>query len=94
MSDDLTNRVISVIAENQKLPLDKITVDSTFEELGIDSLDGVNILFALENEFNVNIPDEGAQGMRSVRDAIEAMRQLLAGGGDPADAADAAALPS
>ncbi len=79
MSEQLTQRVISVIAESQKLPLEKVTIDSTFEELGIDSLDGVNILFALENEFNVNIPDEGAQGMRSVRDAVNAMEKLLAG---------------
>ncbi len=79
MSDELTQRVISVIAESQKLPPEKVTSDSTFEELGIDSLDGVNILFALENEFNVNIPDEGAHGIRSVRDAVEAMRKLLSG---------------
>ncbi len=85
MSDDLTRRVISVIAESQKLPPEKVTVDSTFEELGIDSLDGVNILFALENEFNVTIPDEGAQGIRSVRDTIEAMRKLESGAaGTPA----------
>lgn len=79
MSDELTERVIRVIAETQKLPSERVTAESTFEELGIDSLDGVNILFALENEFNVNIPDDGAQGMRSVRDAIDAMRKLLAG---------------
>ncbi|HOK45855.1 MAG TPA: phosphopantetheine-binding protein [Bryobacteraceae bacterium] len=82
--DDLTRRVIAVIAENQKLPPEKVTIDSTFEELGIDSLDGVNILFALENEFNISIPDEGAQNMRSVRDSVEAMRRLLAGGADTA----------
>jgi acyl carrier protein len=79
MPDELTRRVISVIAETQKIQPDKVTLDSTFEELGIDSLDGVNILFALESEFNVNIPDEGAQGIRSVRDSVEAMRRLLAG---------------
>lgn len=79
MPDELTERVIRVIAETQKLAFERVTAESTFEELGIDSLDGVNILFALENEFNVNIPDDGAQNMRSVRDAIEAMRKLLAG---------------
>ncbi len=88
MSDDLTRRVISVISESQKLPPEKVTIDSTFEELGIDSLDGVNLLFALENEFNVNIPDEGAQGIRSVRDTVEAMRKLQSG------AAEASALGS
>lgn len=79
MSDELTERVIRVIAETQKLAAERVTAESTFEELGIDSLDGVNILFALESEFNVNIPDDGAHGMRSVRDAIDAMRKLLSG---------------
>jgi acyl carrier protein len=81
MSDELTRRVISCIAESQKIPAETITLDSTFEELGIDSLDGVNILFALENEFNINIPDEGVQGVRGVRQMVEALDKLLASGG-------------
>ncbi len=85
MSDELIQRVISCIASSQKLPEEKITIDSTFEELGIDSLDGVNILFALENEFNISIPDEGAQGIRGVRQMVEALDKLIPSGG-PADA--------
>jgi acyl carrier protein len=84
MSDELIQRVISCIASSQKLPEEKITIDSTFEELGIDSLDGVNILFALENEFNISIPDEGAQGIRGVRQMVEALEKLIPSGG-PAD---------
>jgi acyl carrier protein len=74
---ELTERVRSVIAATQHLPPEKITADSTFEELGIDSLDGINILFAVENEFNINIPDEAAQSLRSVRDVIEGIAKLL-----------------
>jgi acyl carrier protein len=85
MSDELIQRVISCIASSQKLPEEKITIDSTFEELGIDSLDGVNILFALENEFNISIPDEGAQGIRGVRQMVEALEKLIPSSG-PADA--------
>jgi acyl carrier protein len=80
MSDELTQRILKVIAENQKLPPEKVTADSTFEELGIDSLDGVNILFALENEFNINIPDEGVQGIRTVRQMLEALEKLFSSG--------------
>lgn len=83
MSEDLIKRVIACIASSQKLPEDKITIDSTFEELGIDSLDGVNILFALENEFNISIPDEGAQGIRGVRQMVEALDKLIPSGGQP-----------
>jgi len=79
MLDDLEKRVISVIAATQHIPADTITIDSTFEELKIDSLDGINILFAVENEFNINIPDEAAQTIRTVRQMVEGIRQLIEG---------------
>lgn len=75
--DELTERVRRVIAATQHVPEEKITADSTFEELGIDSLDGINILFAVESEFNINIPDDAAQSIRSVRDVIEGIAKLL-----------------
>ena len=79
MSEELTQRILKVIADSQKLPLEKVTIDSTFEELGIDSLDGVNILFALENEFNISIPDEGVQSLRTVRQMVDALEKAHSG---------------
>jgi acyl carrier protein len=79
MSDELTQRVISVIAKTQRIPPEKISPESTFEELGLDSLDSVNILFALEEEFNVNIPDEDSRGIRSIGDVVSGIEKLLAG---------------
>ncbi len=88
MLDDLEKRVISVIAATQHIPVDTITIDSTFEELKIDSLDGINILFAVENEFNISIPDEAAQTIKTVRQMVDGIRQLMEGGdaGVPASA--------
>ncbi|HVX65880.1 MAG TPA: phosphopantetheine-binding protein [Bryobacteraceae bacterium] len=80
MSEELTRRILKVIADSQKLPAEKVTIDSTFEELGIDSLDGVNILFALENEFNISIPDEGVQSLRTIRQMVEALEKVIPGG--------------
>jgi acyl carrier protein len=77
MSEELTSRVIKVIADTQKIPVDTISADSTFEELKIDSLDGINILFALENEFNISIPDDQARGIRSIRDMAEGVAKLV-----------------
>jgi acyl carrier protein len=74
--DDLTSRVLRIIAETQRKDLAQVTMDSTFEELGIDSMDGVNIIFALENEFNINVPDEEVKNIRSVRDMVEGVRKL------------------
>jgi acyl carrier protein len=77
---ELTERVRGIIATAQHLPQEKVTADSTFEELGIDSLDGINILFAVESEFNINIPDDAAQNIRSVRDVVEGIAKLLESG--------------
>ncbi|MGD0130990.1 MAG: phosphopantetheine-binding protein [Bryobacteraceae bacterium] len=68
-----------MIATTQHLPHEKITADSTFQELGFDSLDGINILFAVESEFNIDIPDEAAKNLRSVRDVIDGLAKLLEG---------------
>lgn len=84
MSNELTQKVISVIAATQRIPAEKISPESSFEELGIDSLDGVNILFALEEEFNINIPDEAAREIRGVREMVEGIERLLAGGPEAA----------
>ncbi len=69
--------MIEVIAKTQKLPLESVTLDKTFEDLKIDSLDGINILFALEQEFKIDIPDEPARQMRSVKEAVEGVQKLL-----------------
>jgi acyl carrier protein len=77
-NDDLIQRVIKVIAKSQHLPPESISADATFEELKIDSLDGITILFELEGEFDVDIPDDQARSINSVRDVIEGIRRLLA----------------
>jgi acyl carrier protein len=74
---DVLDRVIKVIAETQRIPAEKITVESTFEELQIDSLDGVNVLFAVENEFDISVPDDAAKSIRSVQQMAEGVETLL-----------------
>jgi acyl carrier protein len=76
---DVSQKVIEIIAREQHLDLSKITVDSTFAELGIDSLDGVNILFALEEEFKLDIPDTVAQNMRSVSQVVDSLTRVIEG---------------
>jgi len=77
-AESVADRVIRVIASAQKIPVESINIDSTFEELKIDSLDGINILFGLEGEFDVNIPDDAARELRTVRAAVEGVEKLLA----------------
>lgn len=76
-SDELTSRILGIIAETQRKDPSQVTLDSSFEELGIDSMDGVNIVFALENEFDINVPDEEVKNIRSVCEMVEGVTRLV-----------------
>ena len=78
MSDEIVERVRKVIATSKRIPEERVTVDSAFEELGIDSMDAVEILFALENEFDISIPDEDVKTVRNVRQMVGGVEKLLA----------------
>jgi len=78
MPAELAARAIQVIAKTQHLPPESITLDQTFAELKFDSLDGMNIMFAIENEFNISIPDEQAVQIKSVREMVEGIEKLVA----------------
>jgi len=77
VSDHLMARVAQVIARTQHIPVESVTLDKTFEELKIDSLDGINMLFEVESEFNVEIPDAAVQSIRSVREMVNGIEVLL-----------------
>ena len=74
----LISRVIAVIAKTQHVPPESIAIDSTFAELKFDSLDGINILFAVETEFDISIPDDQVPHIKSVRQMVEGIEKLLA----------------
>jgi acyl carrier protein len=77
MFEETAQKVAEVIASTQKLEPGKVHIDSTFEELQIDSLDGLNIVFALENEFNLDIPDDQAKDLKTVREAAERIHAII-----------------
>lgn len=76
--DSLERKVVQLIADKKRIDAGQITLDSTFEELGIDSLDGMDLLFTFEESFGLSIPDDTARGMQSVRQVTEAIRAALA----------------
>ena len=71
-------RVIKVFADFKKVSVDEINSGTTFDELGFDSLDGLNLVFELEEEFDIMIPDDKVQSMKSVAEAVEGIEWLLA----------------
>jgi acyl carrier protein len=84
MSDELIQRVLKVIATTKRIPLETVTIDSEFQQIGIDSMDAVEILFALENEFDIGIPDDDVRSVRNVRQMCQGVEKLVAAKSDAA----------
>ena len=68
--DELFNKIQKLIAEKLEIEESKITMDSSFRgDLGADSLDTYELVYAIEEELGVSIPDEKANEFETVRDA-------------------------
>ena len=66
------SKIKTIIAEQLGVKPEEVTPNASFvDDLGADSLDTVELIMALEEEFNVEIPDEDAEKMKSVGDAIK-----------------------
>ncbi len=76
--DDIASRCIAIIAKAKSIPPDTITLESTFEQLNVDSLDKINISFEVEEAFNVEIPDEALGTIKTVGDMVEGVTKLRA----------------
>jgi acyl carrier protein len=70
-------KVIAIIASATKRSAESITSDSTFDQLGLDSLDALNILHEMESEFNVRFPNEEVLGIRSVSQVLARLERFL-----------------
>jgi len=79
MEDDIESRCIELIAKSKNLPPSNVLMDSTFDELQIDSLDKINLSFAVEEMFAIEIPDESLNSLKTVRDVVRGVRQLRTG---------------
>jgi acyl carrier protein len=78
---DVPEKILSLVAAIKRIPREKVRLDSSFEELGIDSLDGINLIFEVEGAFDVSIPDEQARSIRNVQQMVDGVKVLLAAAG-------------
>ena len=80
MAEAVADRVRAIIAEQLGVKLEEVTDAASFiEDLGADSLDTVELVMALEEEFGIEIPDEDAEKMITVGDAIKYIDTKSAG---------------
>ena len=68
----VTDKVKGIIVEQLGVDEDEVTPDASFvDDLGADSLDTVELVMALEEEFNIEIPDEDAEKITRVKEAVD-----------------------
>ena len=74
--DDVLTRVLEIVKNFEKVDASKVTAESHFiNDLGLDSLDVVEVVMALEQEFILDIPDHDAEKIQSIPDAVEYIAQ-------------------
>jgi acyl carrier protein len=73
------DRVIEIVAEQLGVNKEQITPETSFvNDLGADSLDTVELVMELEEEFDINIPDDAAEKIQTVGQAIEYIEKMQA----------------
>ncbi len=66
----IADRTKMIVARHLEIPAEKVTDSDSFSDLGADSLDGLELVLAFEGEFDCEIPDEVAETIRTVGDAV------------------------
>ncbi|MCF8000728.1 MAG: acyl carrier protein [Halanaerobiales bacterium] len=75
---EVLDRIVKVVSEELAISEEEITEDASFiDDLGADSLDVVELIMALEEEFDIEIPDEDAEEIGTVSDAVDYIEENL-----------------
>ena len=78
--DELLKKIKAIVADKLSIGEDQVTEEASFiDDLGADSLDTVELVMALEDEFDLDIPDEDAEKMTTVGKAIDYVLEVLQG---------------
>ena len=78
MPDETTDKVLDLIAATKRIPRESVSINSTFEELGMDSLDAINLMYEIESTFNISVPDEAVKSVTNVQQLMEKLKGVLA----------------
>lgn len=76
MTESIFQKVAALIAAYKKMPVEEIKPETTFQELGMDSLDALSLVFEIEETFNVTIPDDAAKNIETVGQIVENLENL------------------
>jgi acyl carrier protein len=74
---ELEKKLIEIVRKEKDIPDEKLTPETLLADAGIDSLDALTILFAIEEDLNIHIPDDRARAMKTFGDMADAVADQL-----------------
>jgi acyl carrier protein len=77
MSESIFERIATILSTKKGIDKESILIESSFEELGLDSLDAVELISDLEDEFNVTIPNVELQSIKTIQQAVVGLQKAM-----------------
>jgi acyl carrier protein len=75
--DEIQQKLIEIVRQEKDIPDDKLTPETVLAEAGVDSLDALTILFAIEEQFHISIPDDKARAIKTFGDMVTVVQELV-----------------
>jgi len=77
--EEIQNKIFDIFAKEARLDRDSLSLDQNLEDLNLESLDMVQILFGIEDTFDVYVPqDDDSFKLETMRDVVDGVKQLIA----------------
>jgi acyl carrier protein len=77
MSEIIFNKIATLLSSKKGINKELISIEQSFEDLGLDSLDAVELISDLEDEFNVTLPNIELQQIKTIRQAVEGIEKSM-----------------
>jgi acyl carrier protein len=74
--DEIARKLTEIVRREKEIPDEKMTPETALADAGLDSLDALTILFGIEEEFHISIPDDRAKKMKTFGDMIDVVEEL------------------
>jgi acyl carrier protein len=74
--DEIAHRLTEIVRREKEIPDEKMTPETALADAGLDSLDALTILFGIEEEFHISIPDDRAKKMKTFGDIVDIVEEL------------------
>jgi len=77
MSEPIFEKIATILSTKKGIDKELIFIESSFEDLGLDSLDAVELISDLEDEFNVTIPNIELQNIKTIQQAVDGLQKAI-----------------